>query len=196
MAVMCAPELSPAEDPPREIEQAWELLVSQGYHAEIVNGRIIVSPAPAFRHIKAVDRLAKQLHEIARDRDWCLAFGGAVHIPDTRGRRLPDLAVVPDDAPLYDEAQVHGHGVLLAVEVVSPGKDARREDFLTKAEEYAGAGVPLYLIIDPEVEPQTVTLMSDPKDGEYTARTDVTAGDPLHLPAPFDLTVDTKKLFA
>jgi len=41
-------------------------------------------------------------------------------------------------------------GADLAVEVVSPGKEAREHDFVTKRAEYAQGGIPEYWIVDPE----------------------------------------------
>ena len=51
------------------------------------------------------------------------------------------------------------------------------------------------LVIDPESAKQTVTLFSDPTEHGYANKLTVAAGDPLTLPEPFDLELDTAALF-
>jgi Uma2 family endonuclease len=196
MVVMHALPAEYSDDDLKEVEDTWHMLVSKGHHAEIVGGRLVMSPAPSRRHCNVTEDLADQFFELKRQHGWHIYMGSAVYIPHIRNRRVPDLVVTPRRASWYDENQLVASATLLVVEVVSPGKEARREDFEIKPEEYAFAGVPRYLVIDPEAEPRTLTLLSEPKDGEYTVRADVVEGEPLHLPAPFDRTLDTTTLFA
>lgn len=80
--------------------------------------------------------------------------------------RVPDLVVVSAAvaARLPHEAWwVPPTDVTLVVEVVSPSSSAR--DWLAKAGEYARAGVPRYLVVDPER--QLLSLFEGPSDGGY-----------------------------
>lgn len=79
---------------------------------------------------------------------------------------------------------------LLGVEITSKGNaDTDRKAKLWSC---AHAGVPLYLLLDrfagggPAVE-----LHSVPDNGVFMASPRVGFGKPIHLPAPFDLELDT-----
>ncbi|HEY7484177.1 MAG TPA: Uma2 family endonuclease [Streptosporangiaceae bacterium] len=188
------PERDEAEvDPADLLERTWVAVRLAGFRAEVVEGHIIVSPWAARRHAQVVDRLVEQLFDVKRANGWEFYQSWAVHIPPHRGdKRLPDLMVAPPDSPEYDENQAYGDGVLLVTEVVS--KFSAEDDFENKPDEYARAGVPLLLVIDSESEKQTVTLFSDPGEHGYANRLTVAAGDPLPLPEPFDLELDTAAL--
>jgi len=178
-----------------ERERLWERLVAQGWRAEIVGGRIVVSPWTRQRQALLVDRVGDQLYAVKRERGWVFYQTWAVHIPPLRGdKRLPDLLVAPPDCPRFDDSQAYGHGTLLAVEVCS--EDSRHEDHEVKPAEYARAGVPLMLVVDEFATPKTVTLFRDLRDGAYRTRIEVTEGEVLELPEPFGVKLDTTALFA
>ena len=81
-----------------------------------------------------------------------------VFLPPHGGRdtvRMPDLLVrrrIPRVTPPHGDPS----GVVLVVEVVSPGSD--RTDRVAKRREYAAAGIPNYLIVDVHGESPTLTL--------------------------------------
>lgn len=54
----------------------------------------------------------------------------------------------------------------------------------------------LYLLVDIEAQPATVTLFSDPRGGTYQSKRTVQLGAPLDLPEPFGLALDTGRLTA
>jgi Uma2 family endonuclease len=183
------------------VEQLWAKLDAQNLRPEIVHGRLVVKPMPSKKHNTVVSRLIKQLVTVVMENDWEFYSNWDVHIPPVRGdRRCPDLIVAPVDPPTYDENQVYGHGIGLAVEVVSAS--SIEDDYGHKPGEYARAGVRLYLIADPLQEPCRVALLSDPgpvePDGDaydYRSELQVKAGEPLALPDPFGITLDTAALF-
>ena len=195
MVVVHALPAEYSDDDLKEVEESWHMLVSKGHHAEIVGGRLVMSPAPSRRHCNVTEGLADQFFDLKRQHDWHVYTGSAVYIPHIRNRRVPDRVVTPRRARWYDENQMVASSTLLVVEVVCPGKEARQEDFEIKPGEYATAGVPLYLVIDPEVTPKTLALLSRPEGDEYAVRADVVEGEPLHLPEPFDFALDTMGLF-
>jgi Uma2 family endonuclease len=152
-------------------------------------------------HNIVVSRLIKQLMAPVTENDWEFYSQWDVHIPPERGaRRCPDLLIAPADPRSYDDNQVYGDSVLLAVEVVSAS--SVEDDYINKPREYAKAGVPLYLISDPLQMPCRVTLMSDPAPVDandnacqYRHAIEVRPGEPLELPEPFGITLDTRALF-
>jgi Uma2 family endonuclease len=54
---------------------------------------------------------------------------------------------------------------LLVIEVVSPGVDNRRRDYLDKRNQYEWRGIPEYWIVDPQEQCVTVLAMVE---GSYT----------------------------
>ncbi len=54
---------------------------------------------------------------------------------------------------------------------------------------HAWGAVPLHLLVDRDTS--TVTLFSDPEDGEYPRRDLAPFGKPLPLPEPFGLDLET-----
>lgn len=189
------PERDEAEfDPVDLLERTWLEVRLAGFRAEVVGGHIVVSPWATRRHAQVVHRLLKQLFTVADENGWEFYQSWAVHIPPLRGdKRLPDLMIASPDSPEYDENQAYGHGTLLVAEVVS--KHSAEDDFENKPDEYARAEVPLLLIIDPESDKHTVTLFSGPAEHGYENKLTVAAGDPLTLPEPFDVDLDTAALF-
>ncbi len=192
-----------AETRTKEIEALWADLDSKNLRPEVVHGHLVLKPMPTKKHNKVVDGLMDQLFSVKRRNGWVFYTNWHIHIPPVRGdRRSPDLILGPEDPPLYDgdQNQVHGHGVLLAVEVVSAS--SVEDDYGHKPGEYAKAGVPLYLILDPLQTPCRVALLKTPKlvdpiaeAYEYQHEIQVKAGEALDLPDPFGITLDTAVLF-
>jgi Uma2 family endonuclease len=185
------------------LEDIWADLDDRNLRPEIVHGHLVLKPMPTKNHNKVIDRIMDQLHQVKIQNGWVFYTNWYVHIPPFRGdRRAPDLIVGPEDPPLYDndENQVYGHGIVLAVEVVSAS--SIEDDYGHKPGEYAKAGVPLYLIADPLQEPCRVAILAEPApvdpDGDaydYQREIQVKAGEPLELPPPFGITLDTAALF-
>lgn len=132
---------------------------------ELAEGVLLVSPRPLVRHQKLVRLLLTQLHVGARGR-WQALSEIAVVIDDGSPAtvRVPDLVLaqpdVPDDAPRVDAATL-----LAAVEVLSPG--TRRLDSVLKLHEYAIAGIPVYLLVEPG--PPTTLTEYRLVDGTYAS---------------------------
>lgn len=152
---------------------------------------------------RVVDRLIKQLFPVVMENGWDFGVGPGVHIPPERGNRLlPELLVARHDAAEVD-GNLTGRGVLLAAELIRPGAD-RHERLSRRPKAYARAEVPLCLVADPAETMPVVTLFSRPvpvkeRDAEerfvYARMLVVCAGEPLDLPEPFGVTLDTAALF-
>ncbi|GAA1288826.1 hypothetical protein Psi02_18420 [Planotetraspora silvatica] len=186
-------------------EAAIEVLCRQlndaGYTAEISWGQVVVSPWQSKQSSHIVDELADLLIPLKLANGWRFHHNLAVHIPPFLDHRLPDLMVAPRNAEHVGDLRIKGDSALLVVEVCSPG--TRQTDWDEKPFDYARAGVPLLLVVDPLADPKTVTLMSEPvKDvfpGDmrepYKQVVTVEAGEALELPEPFGIKLETEALF-
>lgn len=177
--------------------RAWEELdLPEGWQAEIIEGDITIMTPPSLEHSRIVWLLNKSLtREILREGsdlgDAEVHQAVDVQIPSRTSAFIPDLMVLPYPVTQYStESPVSD--ALLVVEVTS--KSTAHKDRKPKLWGYAHAGIPLYLLVD-RWDPQTgrgeVTLYSDPENGRYTSSTKVPFGKEIHLPEPFDLTIDT-----
>jgi Uma2 family endonuclease len=175
------------------LERLWyELEPPEGVRVELIDGELVVSPTGSVWHSGAVSALIFQLVDLAREHDWVMHTFLTAHIPPTRERLIPDLMIAPKDSPPFSECELLTPGVLLAAEVVSPS--SRRRDREVKPRAYAQGGVPLYLLIDWFAKPPTVTLFSQPSADGYSKRQVAAAGQPLRLPEPFGIALDTARL--
>jgi Uma2 family endonuclease len=178
-----------------DLERVWqELEPPEGSRAELIDGEIIVSPSGNVRHSTAVYSLTVPLVGLAEQHGWIIHTNLTTHIRATRERLIPDLMVAPKDAPQFADNELLAAGVLLAVEVVSPW--SQRRDRQVKPRAYAQGGVPLYLLIDHLAAPPTVTLHSEPGQDNYARTQRATSGQPLRLPEPFGVDLDTPRLLA
>lgn len=175
-----------------DLEQLWQTLDLPGRRVELIDGQIVVSPTATVRHSAAIDALIDQVFESKRRRGWRLHTNLAVHIPRTRERLIPDLMIAPKDAPSFGESELLAPGALLAAEVVSPS--SRRQDRVAKPRACAQGDIPLYLLIDNLADPPAVTLFSQPGQDGYRHSQTAAAGQPLRLPAPFAISLDTARL--
>ncbi|MEU8174127.1 Uma2 family endonuclease [Microbispora hainanensis] len=196
------PEPDEPQALPDEVLHLCMRLNDAGYRAEIRRGQVVVSPWMSEESNEIVYRLTKLLLPLITAKGWRFFCNWAVHIPPMLDHRLPDLLVLPMKAERLDRMRVHGHSVLLAVEVCSPGN--HEIDWKEKPLDYARAGVPLYLIVDPVASPRRVTLMSDPLSDlqpfdydrlPYRQIVTVEEGGVLELPEPFGMKIETSALF-
>lgn len=192
--VLPGANLAAAESELANLEQLWQTMDLPGHRVELIDGHIVVSPSPSRRHSNAATRLLYQLSDTAQRHRWELHINLTAHISATRERLIPDLMVVPEDAPGFGDTEVLSPGILLVAEVVSPS--SRRQDRETKNRAYAQGGIPLYLLIDSFAAPPAVTLFRQPGDDGYQHRETAAAGQPLRLPPPFGVALDTARLLA
>lgn len=127
---------------------AWDALpVDTSRRLELVEGVLLVSPRPRFRHQDAVLALGASLRRALPSR-WRALIVVEILIdegpPPTV--RVPDVVVVSASV-VDDRSRCRGSEVVAAFEVLSPG--TIRTDRVTKVSEYAEAGIPTYGIVDP-----------------------------------------------
>jgi Uma2 family endonuclease len=161
--------------------------------AEIIEGRLVVSPVPVFWHELVCVWLNTMLQDAGDERNWFIDRHGEIELPPTSDLIEPDLMVLrdPQDVPVLESLRPLDH-VLLVAEVIS--RSSIREDREVKPRACALAGIPFYVLVDRFTSPVTVSLFSGPSTTGYGTVSTVPAGQKLHIPAPFDITLDTSSL--
>ncbi|MBW1604451.1 Uma2 family endonuclease [Streptomyces sp. JJ66] len=167
--------------------QAWKAMeLPEGFHAEIVEGFIEVSPTGRYSHSKTIYRFRRALEGFlggdspyAAHQDMNLQHDQKVFVPDIYLAPEEDTAYVTEDGLGLDASCVE-----LVVEVVSPGHDAQQRDRVRKRRAYARAGIPVYVILDDYDGHGTVTVLTQPSPGEavYAAETRVPYGKDVTVP--------------
>ena len=120
-----------------------ESLPDDGLQYELLDGVLLVSPAPVTRHQRAVVRLLTALVS-ACPSDLEVFVAPLDWQPDARTSLQPDLLVVRKSD--VGEKNITAN-LLLAVEVLSPS--TRRKDQVFKRSKYEDVGVESLWIVDP-----------------------------------------------
>ncbi|MFB9234776.1 Uma2 family endonuclease [Plantactinospora siamensis] len=142
---------------------------------ELLDGSLIVSPAPSGPHQQIARRLANAME--AGVEAAGLAVMEAVNVRLRPGRiAIPDVVVASDDElGVFEAAEVR-----LVAEVVSPGNAAA--DRVVKMQLYALAGIPWYLLAQ-ETPPEFRLFRL--QAGHYVEHAVADEGDRLRLIEPF-----------
>ncbi|MGW6394777.1 Uma2 family endonuclease [Streptomyces sp. NPDC055103] len=186
-----------AAEPQPEQGNGWEDLVRrwesmdwpEGCKVEIIEGIITVAPSPTFRHNLTASKVHRRLYSVIPE-EWEVLQTQSIAVPARSGMLIPDLLVVPADVLSGPGSYIPAEAALLIAEVTSPSN--ANHDRIKKAAAYAQAAIPLYLLIDAYAPGgPTVTLYGEPKGNVYRTLHAVKFGGKIHLPAPFDLTLDT-----
>ncbi|MEU6663619.1 Uma2 family endonuclease [Streptomyces sp. NPDC046821] len=178
-------------------EQSWDELVRlweemewpEGCKVEIIDGNITVSPSPAYQHNLIAEHIQRRLYSVVPD-DWGIFQTLAIAVPSRMGMLIPDLLVAPRQQHVESDSHIPAALAELVVEITS--KSNAVHDRISKCAAYATAGIPFYLLVDRwSPEGPTATLYGEPTGDVYRPLSVVKFGDPLQLPAPFGLTIDT-----
>jgi Uma2 family endonuclease len=201
MAVMHVPNDQPARRPddPHAVAAIEDLrglrvrLKTGKRHAEIIEGRLIVSPMPVFWHERVCNWLFRELMDTCDEKGWFIDRAAEIELPPTDDLIEPDLMVLrdPEGQPDLKPTRQLDHVVLVA-EVIS--RSSIRDDREVKPRACALADIPLYLLVDRFTVPMTVSLFSEPGEKGYARVETVNVGGKLRLPAPFDVALDTASL--
>jgi Uma2 family endonuclease len=151
---------------------------------ELLDGSLIVSPAPSGPHQQLARRLANLLEEGAERVG--LAVLEAVNVRLRPGQIvIPEVVIAHDDSlTVFDASEIE-----LAAEVVSPGNAAA--DRVMKMQLYALAGIRWYLLA--QVEPIELRLYRL-GGGHYVEHAVVGKGGTLRLTEPVRVDLDTARL--
>jgi Uma2 family endonuclease len=145
--------------------------VQEGYLYELGRGVIVVSDVPGPRHLAQVDAVRMQLFAYRLTHPGRIRYIAAgneckILLPSFESERHPDLSVYKTPYPA-DEVWTTWVPEIV-VEVVSPGAEAQRRDYVEKREEYLEFGVKEYWIFDAEREEMLVLRRSG---NQWTQRT-------------------------
>jgi Uma2 family endonuclease len=142
-----------------------EAMPHDGHRYEIVDGSLLVTPSPGYRHQFASTELLVVLHR-AIGSDLVVLAAPFDYVVSRHTVLQPDLLVARrvDLSP----KGLEGATPLLVVEIVSPS--TRLTDLGTKRLAYQAAGVPAYWVVDPAVPSLTVHRL---RQGEYVEEASV-----------------------
>ncbi|WP_267887806.1 Uma2 family endonuclease [Streptomyces sp. NBRC 109706] len=149
-----------------------------GYRPEVVGGRLVVNPPADGRHADALTSLTLAL-AVLHGQETRLHQARGLWLPGGDDYVVPDLSIVDAD---YERHLVAfncyaPHVFRLVVEITSSNHGS---DTVDKPLAYARAGIPVYLIGDRRN--RRVSLLTDPRDGEYRTRSTYLSGESFVLP--------------
>ncbi|GAA1920493.1 hypothetical protein GCM10009716_31370 [Streptomyces sodiiphilus] len=188
------PVTEPMAQDPVDLLIAFEEAADTPIRPEFIEGMVVVAPQPGNLHNHGASELYFQLRS-AGFRHAGFGNGYRIGLKDERTRTLvvPDFYVQLRTPTEVDEAYRRVHKgwypielLALAGEITSTNHEI---DSGPKYRSYAGAGVPVYVLIhraegvacafsDPVPE-------GGPSGAHYATRTEVELGRPLPLPAPY-----------
>ncbi|MFI6344486.1 Uma2 family endonuclease [Streptomyces sp. NPDC050560] len=138
-----------------------------GHRVEILQGRLTVAPPADGEHAVALSWLMRQFDRAgAWEAGLRFVQGIGVSLPTgPQDYAIPDLSVVDKD---FREAGTYANcyaprAFRLVVEVTSPSN--RSDDLGIKAEAYARAGIPVYVVVDRRQD--EVLVHTDPRRAKY-----------------------------
>lgn len=126
-------------------------LPNDGKRYQILDGELDVTPAPNIMHQRISNRLGWALVAAMQKTDQGEIFYAPTDVVlDRHNIVQPDLVFVrKEHADIVGPANIRGVPDLI-IEILSPS--TRRTDVLVKSELYARFGVPMYWIVDPDLD--------------------------------------------
>lgn len=162
-----------------------EELPDDGLRYELIDGTLIVSPAPIPVHQRVIGKLFTLL-QAACPPDLEVFLSPLDFQPNPRTSVQPDLLVVRDGDMNPKNLNV---APLLAIEVLSPS--SKRRDLMLKHSVYAECGVGSYWVVDPEeVSLRAWQLV----DGYYTDAGYARGEQTITLDQPYPVTIAPAQL--
>ncbi|MGH9188041.1 MAG: Uma2 family endonuclease [Acidimicrobiales bacterium] len=165
----------------------WLATPEGGNRWELVDGALVVNPAPAWQHQRAVAVLFSALRAEVPGADEVFVSPVGVRL-GIETVVEPDLAVVHRSS--LGERLIEGVPILV-VEVLSPSN--RPYDLVTKRDLYARNGIRWYWIADPAVPSVTVLRL----DGDaYVEHVSATGDEALTVDEPYPITLELRRIVA
>jgi Uma2 family endonuclease len=150
---------------------------------ELLDGSLLVTPAPSSDHQQVARRLANLLEAAAPDD---LEVVEAVNVRVGPSKLLiPDVVVTRRLGPT---AVYQPEDVLLVVEVVSPSTTTT--DRIIKPQLYVTAGIPRFLRVELEVPQSPELWLYQAVGSTYAESGHASAGNTLSLTEPIELRLD------
>ena len=162
-----------------------------GKRYEVLEGDLVVSPAPKWKHQRVSRNLNALLSRAEQEDKGCAVYAPMDVVLSPRDVVEPDLLFIAKDRlGIVTEDNVQGAPDLM-VEVISEG--SRKRDAITKFHLYERHGVRFYWLVDPEEE--TVRVF-DLKEGTYGEPVTLRAGQELGCALFPGITGDVGRLFS
>ncbi|MCM3659493.1 Uma2 family endonuclease [Georgenia satyanarayanai] len=155
-------------------------LPDDGLQYELLDGLLLVTPAPVLAHQRAIGNLHLLLRA-ACPPGYEVFLSPVDWRPDRRTSLQPDVLIVRNEAVATQNITAP---LVLAVEVLSPS--TRRKDLLLKRSKYEESGVRSYWVLDP-AEPSLLAL--DLQEGAYVATPHARGAERAALATPFPVDV-------
>lgn len=180
---------------PWTVEELLDL-PDDGQRHEIMDGALLMSPAPGLRHQLVADRL-RQLLSLAAPQGVEAVSACNVRLRDDRTVFVPDTVVFAVE-DVAGRRVLEAEEVLAVVEVVSPS--SRRLDRMVKPSVYAEAGVPCLWRVELGPFPGQgtaelpVVLVHRLVDGGYREVARLSAGSRGATDAPYPVDLDPADL--
>ena len=159
-------------------------LPDDGMRYELVDGSLLMSPAPAPRHAE-VQFLLRELLQRQAPPGIAVSGDAGIRIGTNYTYFIPDLYVIPMTGFRAHPKYLLPADVRLAVEILS--EHNRGRDLVLKRHYYASVGIPRYWIVDPFERTLTVLAV---EDTEYHPEVVVPAGKTWRTDVPFPLELD------
>ena len=160
--------------------QDLESMPDDGHRYELIDGTLIVTPAPSHGHQTIVVRLLVLLDQACPSDMQVLVAPFDVALADDTVMQ-PDLLVAQRSAFTARDLPT---APLLAVEVLSPS--TRRVDLTLKRDRYAAAGCQSYWVVDPDGPAMTAW---DLRGGRYVEVAHVSGDEQFTASAPYDVLI-------
>lgn len=157
-----------------------DTMPDDGRRYELIDGVLIVTPAPSREHQWAHSRLFALLASECPDELMVFAAPFDIELAEDTAMQ-PDLLVARRGDVLRTESPVIP---LLTVEILSPS--TRRVDLTLKKARYEAGGTASYWVVDPV---ELVLTAWDLVDGKYVEVAHVTGEESFTATKPFDVTI-------
>ncbi|MCJ1680631.1 Uma2 family endonuclease [Streptomyces sp. APSN-46.1] len=163
-----------------------EMNTPDGFKAELIRGKIVVSPWSKLRYSRPMRVLREQLQAHVPTGHFADTSPFLFQFPAAERGYGPDLYVADESA--FDEEGRHADGEALSLVGEFTSVSTKDADWNEKLDVY-GRLVPVYLVVD--MRDSEITCFSDPSPHGYRSRKTVAFGEALPIPEPFDFTLDT-----
>jgi len=164
-----------------------ELQLRDGFKAEIIGGKIVVSPWSQGYYYRVMESVCEQLRSYLPP-EHRISYGPFLFVFPRDGRAYgPDIHAAPGRVFETTSNRLDGEALSFVAELTS--SSTRDDDLTEKVEVYGRAGVPVYLLLD--MQEEQATVLWTPSAKGYESRLTMPFGEKLPIPAPFDCLLDT-----